>query len=251
LDGKELLTRLRGWGVIALLCALLPGCVPIIIGGAAASGGYVAAQERGVSTTAKDTGIKAQVKDKLYRTNVDMATQIETTVWEGEVLLTGAVSNPEWREEASRLIWQIDGVKAVHNEIEVSDKSSLWDATKDSWINTRLRSAITLDSKVRSLNYALETANGIVYVMGAARTQGELDLVTGYARNIPNVRRVVSFAHIRPGEPTRDAAPTAQPAPAAQPAPSTGAAAPPARPGAPEPITPPGRSPKVEVTPLS
>jgi osmotically-inducible protein OsmY len=237
--------------VIAGAALLLSGCIPIVLGGAAA-GGYAAGQERGVVDTAKDTGIKASVKDKFFRYNVDMASQVEITVWEQEVLLTGEVANPEWKDEATRLAFQADGVKAVHNEIEVTSRASLWDTAKDSWITTRLRSAITLDSKVRSLNYTVETVNGVVYIMGAARTQGELDLVTNYARNIPNVRRVVSFAHVRPGEPTRDMAPVSQPypsggAPVATPPSSAGAPM-----GAPERITPAPRGPAtIERTPLS
>lgn len=255
-------TFCRGAAALALPALLLSGCIPIILGGAAAGGGYVAGQERGVVTTAKDTGIKATVKDKFFRYSTDMSDQIDTTVWEGEVLLTGAVSNPEWREEASRLAWQAEGVKAVHNELEVRAQTSLWDNTKDSWITTRLRSAITLDSKIRSLNYSVETVNGAVYLMGAARTQGEADLVTDYARNIPNVRRVVSFVHVRPGEPSRDIAPTSgapAPAPAYNapvynaPASNAPAYTPPGQSGAPAPLAPPpGRQqPKVEMTPLS
>jgi osmotically-inducible protein OsmY len=245
-------TFCRRAAVLAIPALLLSGCIPIILGGAAAGGGYAAGQERGVVTTAKDTGIKATIKDKFFRYSTDMSDQIDTTVWEGEVLLTGSVSNPQWRDEASRLAWQAEGVKA---------QTSLWDNTKDSWITTRLRSAITLDSKIRSLNYSVETVNGVVYLMGAARTQGEADLVTDYARNIPNVRRVVSFVHLRPGEPSRDIAPTSG-APA--PAPSSGAPAynappanapaytPPGQSGAPAPLAPPpSRQPKVEMTPLS
>jgi osmotically-inducible protein OsmY len=252
-------------GAVAAAALLLSGCVPIVLGGAA-TGGYVAGQERGVVNTAKDTGIAASVRDKLFRYNVDLSSQVEVTVWEQEVLLTGAVANPEWKDEATRLAFQADGVKAVHNEIEVTPSSSLWDGAKDSWITTRLRSAITLDSKVRSLNYSVETVNGVVYVMGAARTQGELDLVTNYARNIPNVRRVVSFAHVRPGEPTRDMAPTAQPYPAgpapaalspepAMPPPAAGfapSAPQPLAPSAAQPLAPSPRGPSaVERTPLS
>jgi osmotically-inducible protein OsmY len=250
-DLRKIGTLASQTGALAAALVVLSGCIPLVLGGAAATGGYVAGQERGVVNTAKDTGIKATVKDKFYRYNVDMASQVEVTVWEQEVLLTGAVMNPEWKDEATRLAFQADGVKAVHNEIEVTDRSSLWDSAKDSWITTRLRSAITLDSKVRSLNYSVETVNGTVFVMGAARTQGELDLVTNYARNIPNVRKVVSFAHVRPGEPTRDMAPVAQPgAPPPTAAPTSAAGG--FQPAAPEPLAPAPRAPAtIERTPLS
>ena len=58
------------------------------------------------------------------------------------------------------------------------------------------------DSQVKSINYTIKTANGIVYIVGSARSQAELERVTGYARNIPNVRKVVTYVRIRSGEPS-------------------------------------------------
>src|SRR5689334_22409772 len=133
--------------------------------------------------------------------------------------------------DAVRLAWQAEGVKQVNSEIQVADKSTLADEARDTWITTRLRAAILTDGKVRSLNYSIETVNGVVYLMGSARTQGELDLVTNYARNIPNVKRVVSYVTVRPGEPSRPAMP-ATAAPVYQ-APAAGASAPYQPPAAP------------------
>jgi BON domain len=47
----------------------------------------------------------------------------------------------------------------------------------------------------------VKTEDGVVYIIGSARSQDELDRVTNYARNIPNVRRVVSYVRIRTGAP--------------------------------------------------
>jgi osmotically-inducible protein OsmY len=264
------------------LAALLPGCIPVIAAGGAASG-YAMAQERGPVQQVKDSGIKATITHSWEEVNPQMASQLDANVYDGQVLITGSVANPEWSVDAVRLAWQAEGVKQVNSEIQVADKSTLTDQARDTWITTRLRTAILTDGKIRSLNYSIETVNGVVYLMGSARTQGELDLVTNYARNIPNVKRVVSYVQVRPGEPSRPAmpataapvyqapaggaAPYQPPATSAYPSPSypspsySQQGAPPAyqppsspapayqSPGAPTPLSP-SRPSSIEVTPL-
>jgi osmotically-inducible protein OsmY len=237
--------------LLGLAALLLEGCVPVVVGGAAAGAGYVAGQERSPLQQAKDTAIHAQVVDRWQRFSGDMASGLDCSVFDGKVLVTGTVKNPEWRVDAVRLAWQVDGVKEVHSEAQVSDATSLSDDARDTWITTRLRSALTFDPNIRSLNYTIETVNGVVYLIGSARTQNEIDRVTNHARNIPNVRKVVTYVDIRPGAPTTMEAGTANPAPApTAPAPSSATAPPPAQGGAPASL-PSGPPAPVEVRPLS
>jgi hypothetical protein len=184
-----------------------------------------------------------------------MNSQLNLSVYQGRVVITGTVSNPEWRVEAVKLAWQVDGVKEVHSDVELGDKSSLADSARDTWISTRLRSAITFDGQIRSLNYSIETVNGTVYVMGSARTQGELDLVTNYARNIPNVKKVVTYVEVRPGEPARATPAAAASPPADAPAATlSGSTAPPVPVGSqPAPAVAPASGPpaSIQARPLS
>ena len=48
---------------------------------------------------------------------------------------------------------------------------------------------------ISDVNYTVETVNGIVYLMGIARSRPELDKVTTHARNIAGVQKVIS--HVR------------------------------------------------------
>ena len=114
-------------------------------------------------------------------------------VQEGHVLLSGNVRLPEQRIEAVRLAWQAPGVREVINEIEINDTSSLSDAARDSWITTKLETTLLFDSQVSSTNYSIETVNQVVYFMGVAASQAELDRVIAHAKDISYVRRVVSY----------------------------------------------------------
>ncbi len=238
---------------IALSClGLLSSCAAVVIGGAAATGGYVAGQERGVNDTASDTRIRAEINNAWFKYDSDMAQQLSLSVYEGRVLITGVVSNPDWKDQAVRLVWQVDGVKEVNSEVELADKSGIMDTARDKLITYRLRSAIIADSKVRSVNYTIDTVNGVIFLSGSARTQGELDLVTDYARNIPNVKRVVNYARVRPGEPSPPVANTGAPATATT-QPDSPIDAPSAAPQAAGSPTPPSNSSgtgKIEVQPL-
>lgn len=232
-------------GAAFLGLASLTSCVvPIVAGGAAATG-YVAEQERGVGTQLSDAALKTSINEKWGGYSTDMQHQLSLSIYDGRALITGAVSNPEWKTEAVRLAWEVKGVKEVNSEIELAANSGITETARDDVITTRLRSAILFDSQIRSVNYTIDTVNGSVYLSGSARSQGELDKVTNYARNIPNVKRVVSYVRIRSGEPSPPSDATL--------APATGVA-PTIPPAAPEsgPTTPtnPNAPASIEVQPL-
>jgi osmotically-inducible protein OsmY len=243
----------------AIISLSLTSCVVPIVAGGAAGTGYVAGQERDVSTQVNDTVIRTGINNKWLAFNSDMAHQLSLSVYDGRVLITGVVANPEWKTEPLRLAWEVKGVKEVNSEIEVAASQGISDTARDQVITTRLRSAIVLDSQIRSVNYTIDTVNGAVILSGSARSQAELDKVTDYARNIPNVKRVVSYVRIRVGEPTSPADSTtpaagttqAVPPPTAQTAPQTMTVPPPANAPnvAPPPATPGGPA-KIEVQPL-
>ena len=127
---------------------------------------------------------------------------LSTTVNQGRVLLTGVVQDPNDRVEAVRLVWQVPGVKQVMNEIRVADSEGVPGFVRDNWITTRLRTAMTFDKEISSLNYSIDTVQGVVYLMGVAMNQRELDRVMDIARTIPNVKQVVSYVKMI-GEPVQ------------------------------------------------
>lgn len=184
---------------LAALAVLEAGCTPVdlAIGGVAATG-VAAAQERGLTGTTRDTALSAAIQELWFRTNFDMFSKLSSTVNEQRALLTGKVQDPEMRVEAVKLAWQVQGINEVINEIEVTDTSSLVDSARDYWITTQLRARITFDKDVKSINYSIDTVNGVVFLMGIARDQAEHDRVTNHARNLAYVRRVVSYVRIRP-----------------------------------------------------
>lgn len=184
----------------ALLALALPvalgGCELLLIGGVAA-GATVAAQERSVGDAIDDSMIQADIAGRMGEFDRAALRKVDIEVVEGRVLLTGFVAAPQSRVDAARLAWQADGAREVINEIEIRDKSTLTDATRDTWITAQLRSRLVFDTDVRGINYTIDTVNGTVYLMGIARNQKEIDRVVAHARSIDYVRRVVPHVRIR------------------------------------------------------
>lgn len=195
-----LMIRTKTIAVLSL-ALFLPACTGVgLLTGAAAVTGISAAQEGGLSRAASDTAIKVRVNEAWFQYDVDAFTKLSTTVNQGRVLITGVVQNPEHRVEAVRLAWQVPDVTQVINEIRVAESDGVKGFVRDSWITSRLRGSLTIDRKVQSINYSIDTVQGIVYLMGVAQNQAELNHVIEKARTISGVKQVVSYVKLA-GEP--------------------------------------------------
>ncbi|MDP6565113.1 MAG: BON domain-containing protein [Alphaproteobacteria bacterium] len=182
-----------GWGALAVG---LGGCGEALVG-MGATVGVAAAQERSVGDAVDDAAILANVNHHLLQKSQHLFANVDVEVLEGRVLLTGNVRQPDDRVEAARLAWRTNGVREVLNEVGVRDRTSLKDYATDTWITTQLKARLLRDTGVSAINYTVETVNGVVYLLGIAQSQEELDRVTGHARNIKSVTKVVSHVVLK------------------------------------------------------
>lgn len=183
---------------IASVLLLIGGCTPLGAAvGAGASLGVAAAQEGGFEGAVTDAAIRLQIHDLWFKHNVDMYRSLDMTVKEGRVLVTGTVTDPDMRVDAIRLAWQADGVRQVINEIRVEDSKSIKNFVQDTWITGQLRTKLTFDKQVQSINYSIDTVKGTVYLMGVAQDERERTRVIDHARNLPYVHNVVSYIRLR------------------------------------------------------
>jgi len=252
-----LLRALALFGAAAGLGACTPLALVTTIG---ATAGSMALTEQGFTRAATDTGIALAINQAWFARDAELFRRLGTSVSDGRVLLTGTVARPEDRVEAVRIAWSVEGVREVISEIQVSDERGLADAVRDRVITTGLRAALTLDAGVRSINYSIDTVNGVVYLMGIARDQAELERVVALAYGRDGVREVVSHVRlrsepapvpVRPGEAPPPTAVGAVPAAGTPPAGNApDGAAPATPPGAGGSLMPPSPPRTIEETPL-
>ncbi len=180
---------------IILLAPLLGGCASMMVGGAATVG-IAAYQERGLEQAARDTKHAAEIRAKYITNNADLAAQVGIEVYEARALLTGLVETEALRAEAVRTAWEVEELKDVINEIQLRSDQGFVEFAYDSWITTQLQTKMTFDEDILAINYALETVNGVIYLIGIAASPAEHDMVLSYARDIDRVRKVISHVRI-------------------------------------------------------
>ena len=178
---------------VLLLCALaLSGCAGAVVGVGTAA---VAASttEKGFSTSVSDGVIFTKLKDRFIQQNASLLTLADVSVNDGAVLFTGKVKTPEDKIQATRLAWEIKGVREVVNELQVTDTSSIKDIAKDLAASATLRGKMIADKDISSLNFSIDVVNGIVYLSGVASTPEEMDKVISHAENLRFAQEVVNY----------------------------------------------------------
>lgn len=184
-------------GLFLLALAGISGCVPLVLGGATETA-VVVAQERSVGNAVDDAGILLRIKNLYAKQDYkDLLANVEVKVVEGRVLLTGNVDKPDSQIEAVNLAWQVESVKEVINEIQINDQSGFMNYARDVWISTQVRSRLLFGKGIRSVNYSVITVNQVVYIMGIAQDQEELNRVTNAASATSYVKKVVSYVRLK------------------------------------------------------
>jgi osmotically-inducible protein OsmY len=181
-----------------LLMLLAGGCSPVGMAvGAGATAGLAVAEERPLGAVASDTAIKLAINEAWFQADLELFENLYTAVSEGRVLVTGELSTPAARVEAVRLVWEVDGVREVINEIEIADSDPSDGIGRDTWIAAQLRTRITFDRSVLAVNYSIDSVDGVVYLMGIAQDEAEVTRVIDHARQIPYVRRIISHVRLK------------------------------------------------------
>ena len=157
----------------------------------------VAEGDRTLGTVVDDATIKINIAAKFLNAGNNLFVDINTTVLEGRVLLTGLIDNQELRIEAVRLVWDIEGVREVINEIEIGNREGIKDYAKDLWINTQARGVAAKTIGLRAVAYNFETINGKIYIAGITTKPDQLDMLIESLKTIKGVTEIINYVIIK------------------------------------------------------
>ena len=181
-----------------LLALLSYGCSPTGMLATGGSGALVVAEgERSFGEVIDDTSIKVSIAASFLEAGNNLFVNINTSVLEGRVLLTGLVDNQEIRIEAVRLVWEVEGVKEIINEIEIGNRLTLKNYASDLWINTQARGVAAKTIGLKSVTYNFETIQGKVYVAGITTRPDLLELMINALKDIKGVNEIVNYVIIK------------------------------------------------------
>ena len=182
---------------VALFAApFLSGCIYVAAAGAVAAVS-AARQERSIGNAVDDIRIQTELGSALTKQSAGNLVNVSSTVVEGRVLLTGRVTTPEARLDASRVAWSIEGVRKVDNDIEVTEDGEWLNRPMDIYIRSKLSADLLMDGHVKDVNYTIDVVDGVVYLMGVGQNQAEIDRVIADAHDIPQVKRVENYVVLK------------------------------------------------------
>ena len=180
------------------ILAFLSGCASAIIGGVATVG-VATVQERSVKDAAIDLKLELQIQEALMRSSIEkLFISVDIHIVEQRVLLIGNVSSQELRDKAAKIVWETSPkIKEVLNEITIGNKPSLISEAKDARISLSLSGLLIADTEVSDINFSHSVSKQVIYLMGIASNEVELDKVIYHARTVKGVKKVISHIIIK------------------------------------------------------
>ena len=196
LSSRSVTSLVMAIAMLVLGGLLFSGCAPAVVGVGTAA---VAATstEKGITTSVSDGLVFTKIQDKFLKTDATLSQFVDVNVNDGAVLLTGKVKTPEEKVLATKLTWEVRGVREVVNEIQVTDKSSIKDVAKDLAASAQLRGKLIADNSLSSLNFSIDVVNGTVYLSGVAADAEQMNRVVSHARELRFAQQVVNYITLR------------------------------------------------------
>ena len=157
------------------------------------------AEDRSLQTLHDDAAITLDINEALIgKQYSDLFAELSTDVYERVVMLTGTVKFAKNKQRATDLVRGVKGVKRIINELQVTSDYGPGAAANDLWIETKLKVKLLGTKGIRSINYRWRSVNGVVYVIGAGRSQEEINTLLNVIRTTDRVNKVVNHVWIRP-----------------------------------------------------
>ena len=175
------------------LCLGISGCSSVIN----ASREAPIDDDRGTRTFGSkidDSLIETKVAVNIAKANPDLdnASHIVVTSFNGIVLLAGQTPRADLLHLAEQTASQVQKVKKVNNELQVIEPSSMLARSNDAWLTSKIKTQMLTDSAIPGSRIKVVTENGIVYLLGLL-TQAEATRATNLVQGVGGVQKIVKL----------------------------------------------------------
>lgn len=155
------------------------------------------ATSRSLDESFADLSGNAELKAVLFTDRSHNYSDVDITLYEGRLLLTGTMASEEGHAKLIANAWKADSVDEVIDAIFVGDRTSFGQGFEDARIDQTLRTKLIADGDVVSTDYKIAVSGAVVYVIGAAANEAQRTEVIELARSISGVEKVVSYIELR------------------------------------------------------
>ncbi len=184
------INTLKNLAMILTATFILQGCVALGLGGAAVAT-KVGTDPRTIGSQVDDETLELKVYDAITKDEqIKAEGRVVVVSYSGRVLLLGQVPEESLKEVATGLAKGVENIGDVYNEMRVGSPISLTQKTQDSWITTKIKSDMLLNSAVKTTDIKVITENKEVFLLGNV-TQDQGTAAAEVARKVSGVEKVV------------------------------------------------------------
>lgn len=184
---------LKKIALMVLLTMSLTACVPVAFVAGASAGGAIVYDKRDMKTMMQDRNLSNAI---LARINADpqlkKQTHVSVATFNRIVLLAGQAPNEQLKQQVYAVASSVPNIKRLYNEITIEPPTSTIVQTNDTWLTTKVKSAMLAQKGLRSTQIKVVTENGVVYLMGIT-SHKQADLAATSASRVNGVRKVVKI----------------------------------------------------------
>ena len=168
-------------GALALLTLALTAC----------------ASSRSLDDTFTDFSASSNLRGILFSDRQHDYGDVDITMHEGRLMLTGSMFTEDGRAKLIENAWKAEGVTQVVDEIVIGEKTRFSQGLEDTRIDNVLRGRLIGADGVTSGRYKIAVSQSVVYLIGDARDQTELDKALAIASSISGVEKVVNHVQVQ------------------------------------------------------
>lgn len=152
---------------------------------------------RTLEGSVSDISANTQLKSVLFTDRSHDYSDIDLTFYDGRLMLTGTMRSEEGRKKLVDNAFKASNVTEVIDEILIAEKTSVGQGFEDTRIDQTLRARLVTSDNVTNRNYKMSVSRGVVYLLGVARDEAELQKTLEIARSVSGVETVISHVVYR------------------------------------------------------
>jgi hyperosmotically inducible protein len=193
---------LKTVSVCALLAVPLAACGPL----------QMPLEDRTGNDQWLDTQIKSGILGEFSKVDHTYLMDVNIDIWEQNVMVTGMVDSKGKYYDVMSLVKQDNRIKTVYDHLVIADQETIdayhraedeygknavptdsaTQSVSDVWIESQIKALLLAEKGVSSVNYRWQSVQNVVYIMGEAQSDAELEKVLSIVRRIKGVTKVVS-----------------------------------------------------------
>ncbi|KXF80066.1 BON domain-containing protein [Enterovibrio coralii] len=153
---------------------------------------------RSAKTELSDTHLAMEVAGIVNKPPYRGDTRVNAVSYDGKMLLIGQAKTEALRSSLVQKVREINGIETIYDQIRIKPPLSLGDVSKDTWLTTKVKSALIGSKKLNNVNIKVITEDSEVFLLGYV-TYEQANEATEIARNISGVKQVIKgFQYYEP-----------------------------------------------------